>query len=350
MPNEPVVFNAEDPPTSRSEDEIIAYTLNQWLEGIGQPNNDTWPLLLPMVKLAVRAMDTIQSFVPTVTDGHAIDDFVVSGYSKRGWTTWLTAAADDRVRAIVPGVFDNLNQGPQMVHHVEAYGHFSEEVEDYTNLQIFERMKTPEAQLLSRIVDPYRYLRNGRFDNMPKLLLNSAGDEFFVTDSSQFYFDDLPGEDNYMRYIPPRTTDPSGHGLNDSAIYSTVSFMDAVLNNRHLPDFSWQVKTDGTIEVHTVDAPSQVVVWQASAADSRDYRHGYHPDILWSSQTLNSSGGGVYSINMATPDTGSIAYFIELTFPSSVPGARLRLHHRRACEDQDAVVPLAVCRWRRRRR
>ena len=315
-----VFLRRRSPPTSRSEDEIIAYTLNQWLEGIGEPDNDTWPLLLPMVKSAVRAMDTIQSFVPTVTDGHAIDDFVVSGYSKRGWTTWLTAAADDRVRAIIPGVFDNLNQGPQMVHHVEAYGHFSEEVEDYTNLQIFERMKTPEAQLLLRIVDPYRYLRNGRFDDMPKLVLNSAGDEFFVTDSSQFYFDDLPGEDNYMRYIPPRTTDSSGHGLNESAIYSTVSFMDAVLNNRHLPDFSWQVKTDGTIEVHTVDAPSQVVVWQASAADSRDYRHGYHPDILWSSQTLNSSGGGVYSINMATPATGSIAYFIELTFPSSVPG------------------------------
>ena len=120
-----------------------------------------------MVKSAVRAMDTVQAFIPTVPPATRSTDFVVTGYSKRGWTTWLTAAVDDRVKAIIPGVFDNLNQGPQMVHHYEVLGFFSERSRTTTTMQIFERMMTPEAQLLSQIVDPYRYLHNGRFETCP---------------------------------------------------------------------------------------------------------------------------------------------------------------------------------------
>lgn len=37
-----------------------------------------------------------------------LKNFVVGGASKRGWTTWTTAAVDDRVVAIVPVVIDLL--------------------------------------------------------------------------------------------------------------------------------------------------------------------------------------------------------------------------------------------------
>jgi hypothetical protein len=239
---------------------------------------------------------------------------VVTGYSKRGWTTWLTAASDDRVKAIIPGVFDNLNQGPQMVHHVEVYGFFSEQVQDYTDLRIFERMKSPEAQLLSQIVDPYRYLHNGRFE-MPKLVLNGSGDEFFVSDSAQFYFDDLPGEDNYLRYFPN-----AGHGLDETAAYSTITFLDAMINDRALPKFSWTVSADNTIHVSTVDTPSVVKLWYATNPTSRDFRHGYHPDIIWNSLELDDLGGGTYEGERPMPPTGATAYFIELTYPSAIDG------------------------------
>jgi PhoPQ-activated pathogenicity-related protein len=259
-------------------------------------------------------MDTIQTFIPTVAGGATIDDFIVTGYSKRGWTTWLTAAADDRVRAMIPGVFDNPNQGPSMAHHVAVYGFFSEQVGDYSEMQIFERLKTPEAALLSRIVDPYRYLNNGRFE-IPKLVLNSAGDEFFVSDSSQYYFEDLPGDTNYMRYFPN-----TGHGLDAGAGASTITFMDAILNNRPLPEFSWIVQTDGTIHVQTVDAPSQVLLWKATNPNSRDFRHGYHPEIIWTSSPLADQGGGTYIGSVPVPDSGATAFFVELTFPSAIPG------------------------------
>lgn len=310
VPNEPVIFTDET--GNRSEDEIIAYTFDKYMEHLGEPGNETWPLLIAMAKAAVRAMDTTQDFIPQVTETQ-INDFVVTGYSKRGWTTWLTAAVDDRVRGILPGVFDNPNQGPQMVHHYAVYGFFSEAVEDYNNLQIFDRIMTPEGQQLSKIVDPYRYFNNGRFE-IPKLILNSAGDEFFVSDSSQYYFHDLPGEDNYLRYFPN-----TGHGLNIGAIESTITFYFAILNNSPLPKFSWTIEPNGAIQAETIDTPTEVRMWQATNPTARDFRRTWHPEITWTSTVLDPQNG-IYIADPPMPGNGATAYFIEFTYPSDLPG------------------------------
>ena len=315
VPNESVYFFGENPITYRSEDDIIAYTYDQYMKHIGEPGNETWPLLLPMVKSAVRAMDTVQAFIPQITSGaNQVDNFIVTGYSKRGWTTWLTTAVDDRIIASIPGVFDNPNQGPQMVHQYEVLGKFSEQVAPYSKMQVFERLKTPEGELLSRIVDPYRYLQNGRFEK-PKLILNSAGDEFFMPDSSQFYFADLPGTNNYLRYIPN-----TGHGLDVRAIQSTITFTDAVINGRQLPKFSWTVEPNGEIHVHTVDTPSQVLMWQVTNPVSRDFRHGYNPSLVWTSSVLSDTGDGNYVGSVPYPATGATAFLVELTYPSGIVG------------------------------
>jgi len=312
VPSEPLTFTDET--TSRTEDEIIAYSFDKYLNHQGDPGNETWPVLIAMAKSAVRAMDTIQDFVPQVFAGAHVDDFLITGYSKRGWTTWLTAAVDDRVRAIIPGVFDNLNQGIQMVHHYGVYGFFSPAVHDYNDLQIFDRILEPASLELSKIVDPYRYLNNGRF-TIPKLILNSAGDEFFVSDSAQYYFDDLPGGDNYMRYLAN-----TGHGLDARAIDSTLTFYDAILNDFPLPKFTWDVASDGAIEVHSTDAPLQVVMWEATNPVARDFRRGYNPSILWTSSFVADAGNFNYIINPPMPNAGATAYFIELSYPSRLAG------------------------------
>ena len=46
-------------------------------------------------------LDAVQAFARQEFN-HKIEKFVVSGASKRGWTTWLTGAVDARVRAIAP--------------------------------------------------------------------------------------------------------------------------------------------------------------------------------------------------------------------------------------------------------
>ncbi len=314
IPSEPLTFTGET--SSRSEDEIIAYSFDKFLNNVGEPGNDTWPLLVAMTKSAVKAMDTVQAFVPDAADV-TVDDFLVTGYSKRGWTTWLTAAVDDRVRAIIPGVFDNLNQGPQMVHQYNVYGFFSEAVQAYNDEHIFDRIVTPQGAELSLIEDPYRYLNNGRFDDMPKLLINSAGDEFFASDSAQFYIHDIPGE-TYLLYLPN-----VGHGLDgdlgadSQVVKSTITFTDAILNGRPLPEYSWTVAQDGSIHVQTGTEPMEVRLWQATNPDSRDFRHILTPSVVWTSEVLQPAAPGQYVGDVPMPSAGATAYFVQLIFPNN---------------------------------
>jgi PhoPQ-activated pathogenicity-related protein len=311
VPNEPLTFAGEG--FSRTEDEIIAYTFDKYRDNLGAPGNESWPLLLPMVKSAVRTMDTAQSFIPTVVSGGHIDDFLVTGYSKRGWTTWLTAAMDDRVRAIVPGVIDILNMGEQMVHHYGAYTDFSFAIDDYTAFNIPQDSYTIGGQEIGRVVDPYTYINNGRFDDMPKLLINSSGDEFFLPDAAEFYFSDLPGTDNYLRYIPN-----TGHGLNTTdPAFSTIAFFSDVVSGTPLPEFSWTVEQDGSIVVQTVDTPNSVTMWQATNPTTRDFRRAVNPTINWTSSTLSPSAPNTYTASVATPGAGARAFFVQLNYPSS---------------------------------
>ncbi|MBI3837507.1 MAG: hypothetical protein HY288_06200 [Planctomycetia bacterium] len=330
VPNEPLTFTGQSP---KSEDAIISYTFNQYMthldsNGNPLPGYESWPALLPMVKSAVRAMDTVQAVVPGLSSGAHVDNFVVTGYSKRGWTTWLTAAVDNRVVGIIPGVFDVLNLDEQMIHHHAFYGGipagptfvdgFSVSIQDYVGYNIPENVETLGGQALGRVVDPYRYLNNGHF-NIPKLELNSSGDEFFIPDSAQFYFSDIPGTQNYLRYIPN-----TGHGLNGTdTANSTQSFYNAILNNLALPQFSWAVQQDGSIRVQTVTAPTNVVMWQATTSTYRDFRHGYNsnPSIpVYASSTLTDQGGGVYVASVPTPSSGATAFFVQLTFTSPLSG------------------------------
>ena len=308
VPNEPLTFSG-DPNDPREEDEIIAYSFDQFMQHLGQSGDETWPVLMAMVKSAVRAMDTAQAFVPTVSNGAQINDFVVTGYSKRGWTTWLTAAADDRVKAIIPGVFDNLNIADEMVHHYGVYGFFSPAIQAYNDLHIFDRILTPAGQALSQIVDPYRYLSEPQM-TMPKLMIDSTGDQFFVSDSAQYYIHDLPGTQNYIRYLPN-----TGHGLDDRAQASTESFYDALLNNTPLPQFTWTIQPDGGIRVQTSTPATQVLLWQATNPTARDFRQLY-TNVVWTSSILFDEGGGVYTGDPPMPDSGARAYMVELTFPS----------------------------------
>jgi PhoPQ-activated pathogenicity-related protein len=79
VPNQPLTFPDGGGP--RYEDEIIAYTFDKYLA----TNDANWPLLLPMAKSAVRAMDAIQDYLADPRVGSIeINHFAVTGASKRG--------------------------------------------------------------------------------------------------------------------------------------------------------------------------------------------------------------------------------------------------------------------------
>jgi PhoPQ-activated pathogenicity-related protein len=300
VPNEPLIFHNDG--VKRTEDDLIAYTWDQFLKG----GDDEWPARLPMVKSAVRAMDCVQELVGSKEEGDfKIDKFVVAGGSKRGWTTWCTAAVDKRVEAIIPLSIDCLNSGPSMQHHVAVYGFYTEAVGDYFNHKITARSKDPRMKLLNAIEDPYSY--RDRF-TMPKFIVGGAGDQYFCPDNSQFYFDELPGE-KYLRYIP--NTD---HGLGGSDVReSVVAFLDSVVKGTPRPQFSWKFESDGSIRVHSSTKPLTVKLWQATNPTARDFRVETI-GRAFKSRELGDKGGGIYVAKLEKPERGWTASFVELSF------------------------------------
>jgi len=306
VPNQPLVFS-DDPGNQRYEDAIIAYTFDKFLK----TEDPTWPLLLPMVKSAVRAMDTVQSHIAKATDGKLeINHFVVAGGSKRGWTTWLTAAVDKRVRAIAPIVIDVLNMGEQMQHHFAAYGFYSSAIGDYEDMKVLGQLSSKGGAEIRNFVDPYGY--RDRY-TIPKFLINSAGDQFFLPDSAQFYFGDLP-DDKYLLYCP--NTD---HGLDGSeADKALLAWYQSILLGRDRPQFSWEIPEDGHITVHTKTRPAQVTLWTATNPDARDFRLETIGKV-WKSSPLTPVEQGNIHATIPAPDKGWTAYFVELVFDSGTP-------------------------------
>ena len=169
---------------------------------------------------------------------------MVSGGSKRGWTTWCTAAVDARVVAIIPASIDLLNVEKSFEHHWKVYGFWAPPVKDYDDAGLMDWQGTPEYRKLMEIEDPYSY--RDRL-TLPKLVMQAAGDQYFLPDSSRFYFDDLQGE-KYLRYIP--NTD---HGLrNTDAGESSLAFYQAVVSGTPRPKFSWTFERNGDIRVGVV--------------------------------------------------------------------------------------------------
>ena len=194
IPNQPLLGGLR-------EDALIAHTFEQFLKTA----DPTWPLLLPMTKSAIKAMDTVQAFAKRDLK-REVTGFVVAGASKRGWTSWLTAAVDERVRALAPMVYDNLDLLAQMEHQLACWGRYSGEIDDYTKRGLQAQLSTGPGRKLVALVDPHAYLPKL---TAPKMIINGTNDPYWPADALEIYWDDLPGE-KWCLYVPN-----AGHGLRD---------------------------------------------------------------------------------------------------------------------------------------
>ncbi len=304
VPNQPIVFVDDPQRKPRIEDDYIAYTWDKFL----RTGDEKWPARLPMTKSAVRAMDAVTAFVASKDGGASrVARFVVAGGSKRGWTTWTTAAVDRRVVAIVPLVIDMLNIEPSFIHHWRAYGAWSDAVDDYVEHQIFEWIGTPQFRALMKIEEPYEY--RDRL-TLPKFIVNAAGDEFFLPDSSQFYYNDLRGE-RQLRYVPN-----TGHSLEQTdAIASVHAFYASVVTGSPRPEAAWTFERDGSIKVVTKQRPDDVRLWQATNPKARNFRHDVS-GAAYTSTPLKPSGANTWIGRVTPPPAGWTAFFVEMTFAS----------------------------------
>jgi PhoPQ-activated pathogenicity-related protein len=297
VPNQPLIFAGEAQP--RTEDAIIAYSWDKYL----RTGDEFWPLRLPMTKSVVRAMDVITAFAGgAAAGGVEVRRFVLGGASKRGWTAWTTAAVDRRVAAVIPLVIDILNIEASFEHHYRSYGFWVPAITAYQASGIMRWAGTQELTALLAIEDPFAY--RGRL-TMPKFMINSAGDQYFLPDSSKFYFDALEGE-KYLRYVP------KGSDAGESAF----AFYESIVQGRPRPKFSWRFEADGSIAIDTETRPLSAVLWQATNPNARDFRFevigpAYCPT------PLEACGEGRCRAWIPEPTRGWAAYFVELTFASN---------------------------------
>ena len=306
VPNQPLFFT-DSKDKGRSEDDLIAYTRVKHFT----TKDDFWLVRLAMVKSGVRAMDAIQQFLAIQTRGDVlIEQFVVAGGSKRGWTTWLVGTVDKRVVAIMPLVIDALNSEAITKHHFEAYGFFSPSLNDYVNHRLFpHKIGTPEYKAVLDIEDPYNYRHRASL-KMPKFMINAAGDQFFLPDNSQFYYGDLP-EEKHIRYVPNAKHDLAG----SDATESMIAFYQSILSGKPRPRFSWMKHKDGSLVVKPMDKPSQVNLWQATNPNTRDFRL----DLIgkaYTSTPLQPEKNGSYVGRVAKPEKGYTAFFVEMIYDS----------------------------------
>ncbi|XP_072027742.1 autocrine proliferation repressor protein A-like [Amphiura filiformis] len=322
VPNQPIVFKKDPKQEKRTEDAIIAFT---WAHFINNGTDEPyWLLRMPMTKAAVRAMDTISNYTSHVRPDLNISRFIVAGKSKRGWTTWTTGAVDKRVIAIVPIVLDCLNLVKNMHHFYRSLGGWTLEFADYWVMNITRELDNPNTQKMADIIDPLVY--KDRL-TMPKYIITTSGDEFFLPDDSHYYLNQMKGK-TYIRIT--QNTEHELKGKQLDVLLNIRAFMFAVLEGWNWPVMNWTLSenaTHGTIEFHTNVKPLSINTWMAQTLESdgrRDFRlvaakepgstePVLHP-VIYEPYDVSNPSPGVYFATFERPLEGWRCFFIRATY------------------------------------
>ncbi|CAF3515250.1 unnamed protein product [Adineta steineri] len=335
IPNEPIRFVADPTNRSRGEDAIIAWT---WKTFIENPDNPYVLLRMPMTKACVRAMDAVQQFAKEL--GVTVPQkFVIGGASKRGWATWTTAAVDyERVVGAVPIVMDILNIRQNFHHHFRSLNGWTFAFKDYYALNITRYVDHPNLLKMAQIVDPYSYF--DRYRNMKILQIQSSGDEFFLPDNEDAFWNDLQVATggSYLRRLPNAEHSCAGHEI--SLFFTMRSFYLSIYDNRTLPSLKWIKNSNNThgyiratVDFSVGPKPISAFAYHARTLNDkrRDFRlliadpnrpgHGIANPVIWlntpvvtEAQTATTI---VYSLTIANPMDGWEGFYIQVNFPGA---------------------------------
>ncbi|MEE2686036.1 MAG: PhoPQ-activated protein PqaA family protein [Planctomycetota bacterium] len=293
VPNQPLLGD-------HVEDDLIT---ESWLRYL-QTGDANWPLLFPMVKSAVKAMDALEDFVAT-SSNHTVDGFVITGASKRGWTSWLAPSVDKRIIATAPVVIDVLNFRPQMIGQLKSWGEFSEQIQDYTSKGLVKLENESERETRLRVMmDPHTYHREVE---IPKLMVIATNDRYWVINSLNIYWDDLQGP-KHVSYVPN-----TGHYLSGELVpvmKTICAFFKRVATQQPMPAFQWKHDDheDGfRLTVSGPDLPRSARLWVAHSEDL-DFR-----DARWTPRRLRNVEGE-FTVTVPRPGSGHVAFYASLYF------------------------------------
>jgi PhoPQ-activated pathogenicity-related protein len=299
VPNQPLYDDL-------TEDALISYTLHNYLND----RDFTWPLLFPMTKSAIRGMDVVQQFSRKEIKWK-VKHFIVSGASKRGWTTWLTGAHDKRVKAIGPMVIDVLNMPVNVDYQKVVWGDYSIEIEDYVKLGIAQQLGTPGGNDLVRMIDPYSYRKAL---TMPKMIFMGTNDPYWPVDAVKNYIDSIPG-DNHICYTPN-----AEHDLGDkkTAFAGLSALIGNTVTRKGMPPCQYNItENNGTASIMIEADPSLLegaILWSADSED-QDFR-----DEKWTSREINLSDRSSVQAEIPIPDSGYRAFYVDLRYRAPFGG------------------------------
>jgi len=286
-----------------TEDALIAKTFMDFIKN-GNPDD---LLLFPMTKSAVKGMDAVTAFCKSKFK-KSIDGFVTFGASKRGWTTWLSAVVDKRVKAISPIVYDNLDLENQMALQLSDFGEFSEQIVDYTKLGIPEMIMSnePNAVAVGKLVDPFAYVEKIK---VPKLIILGANDRYWPIDAINVYYKKLPG-DTFVHYVPNAGHDLGGQYIRAVDVISKL--FNSLQNETKLPkliaDYS-VAKNKIKIKCSSSVKPEKVQAWIA-VSKTKDFR-----ESKWRPVNM-AQNGKTFSCEIKKPGKKRLAVFVESEYNS----------------------------------
>eukprot|EP00908_Phaeocystis_cordata_P015448 Transcript_26603.p1 GENE.Transcript_26603~~Transcript_26603.p1 ORF type:complete len:529 (-),score=185.38 Transcript_26603:1381-2967(-) len=364
IPNCHIVYPSDPSRKARSEDAMIAWAWRQFVE---DPTHDPrWLPRLPMVKAGFACMLAAEQFVAgraTAVEGAdaPIDGWVVSGASKRGWTSWMVGAVAaggtcdwcPKVVGLVPlvPIVPFLNHSVHLQRR--SLGGFTFAFIDYLQAGVLKSFDTPTFQQALAIIDPSYYAF--RLGSLPKLSVVSSDDEFMQLDWTQHGWATLPGETHLL--VAPN----SEHSLASAVpevVESIAAFVASLAAGEPAaarPRFSFarDNSTGGlTVQVpagaarpskarlrfaETISTTRRDFRWVRAANASLPGDECELPDvplekpvfgggnclqpIVWEAEELKPTsapdGGLTYAANPKPPKPGHWrGYYIELSYPS----------------------------------
>jgi len=195
IPNCHIIYPSDPSKKRRSEDAMIAWAWNEYLI-TKDPN---WLPRFPMAKAGFQCMRAAEEF--TRKKGIAdIKGWLVSGASKRGWTTWMIGAATcptcPTILGLVPivPIVPSLNQS--MHRQWRSYDGWTFAFKDYTDVNLTTKLDSPGFNSMCEIIDPIFYY--DRLARLPKLVVVSSDDEFMQMDWTEFWYPNMKGETHLL--------------------------------------------------------------------------------------------------------------------------------------------------------
>lgn len=279
----------------RREDDLIAHTFEHFFE-CGDPS---CLLLLPMVKTVASALDAAADLVQREWR-IGIDGCIVAGASKRGWTSWLAAAAEPRVTGLVPMVIDMLDLPRHMRLQIESFGAPSEALHDYVSRGLHRRLDTPRGHELLAIVDP---VRHAAAITQPKIIALGTNDEYWPLESLDLYRGQLRGP-TWVSYAPN-----SGHDISPLRVAPLVASLGRhVAGVESLPGVVWTCDPASRVCALAANPlPAETLLWQATS-DTRDFRRA-----RWTSQNVELTDGRCHE-PLQPPAAGFRAAVVECRY------------------------------------